>query len=391
MNFGTIYKELKIYMDSFLNPANPIYLSIFIGLLIVFLFSVFIKYGILPLTVIFNEEKSKLLQENREIIQLFAELDPDPIIRINVKGTITYRNKAAISLFKERCPLGNNICDYLPNIKMNQLPDIIRKNKSISFYSILDGKYYSILVQGISKYELLQIYYHDITELKNYENKLRELSNSLQDLLENERQRISYELHDSIGQNLSIAKLIVNKIFKVLPEKPQRGHLFRINELLETSLKELKRISYNLKPRILEEMGLEPALISLCESVSKESGIKGSIDITSFEKRLDQKLEIALFRITQEALTNIVKHSNAKKFKIRIANIGSIVRLMIIDDGNGFNWEEQLKSSDKNCMGLFSIQERINTNNGVLRIDSNPHQGTVIKLELPIMEAQHVH
>ena len=152
---------------------------------------------------------------------------------------------------------------------------------------------------------------------------------------------------------------------------------------IESSINELKEIIYNLKPKNLDEVGLGPSLRILTKRISEETGIKGTVDIYGSEERLNKKLELTLYRLTQEALSNIVKHSRAKEFNIQIMNNKDIIKLMISDDGVGFDPAHTNNKSNSSGFGLLNMQERIGIYNGKLKIDSSEGNGTLIITEIP--------
>ena len=132
----------------------------------------------------------------------------------------------------------------------------------------------------------------------------------------------------------------------------------------------------------MDEVGLGPSLRILTKRISEETGIKGTVDIYGDEERLNKKLELTLYRLTQEALSNIVKHSRAKEFNIQILNNKDIIKLMISDDGIGFDPGHTNKSNFSG-FGLLNMQERIGSYNGKLKIDSSEGNGTLIITEIP--------
>ncbi|MCX6149838.1 MAG: sensor histidine kinase [Ignavibacteriales bacterium] len=321
---------------------------------------------------------------------LFPELDPDPIISIDKNGSIISTNKAGKTIIKETNT--NNNCktvEYLfPKINY-ELNELIEKNESIVFQKHINKTHYNVLLRGISEINVAHAYFHDITTLKDYENelqeskqKLLELSNHIQQLVEQERNLVASELHDNISQKLLLLKINLDKIVQNYSINENSKDIVNTNEILESTISEIKEIIYNLKPKFLEEMGLGTALTSLCSKIESDCGIKGSIDINNFEIRLDKKLELMLYRITQEALNNIVKHSRAKEFNIQLLyNSKKNLKLIISDDGVGFN--SALQNTYKG-FGLLNIKQRVESENGKFKIDSTIDSGTILFIEIPI-------
>ena len=378
-------QQLKEYTRLFFSFNNPIFYSIFLVIVLLVLIYIFFKYVVLPLQRNHELEKKELELKNTKLMSLFAELDPDPVLRINTVGIIIFCNAAAQKLLSLNLPEGKHISEIIPKIKFD-IANYIQKDKSKSFFAKIDHHYYAVLFRGISSLEIAQIYFHDYTEKKIYEKKLlhynqklRELSNSLQDKLEGEKRRIAGGLHDGVGQNLLLMKLKLQNIQDNLPQY-EKDDIKKIIESLEKTIADLKTIILDLKPKILEEMGLIPALRTLCHRISAETSINGTVDFSGLEERLNSKTEIAIYRIIQEALNNIIKHSGANEFNIQLINTDNILRLMISDDGRGF--DEKDKKNTRG-IGLMNMRERIENMKGSFKIDSSIGKGTLLVFEIP--------
>jgi signal transduction histidine kinase len=377
--------EFQEYLRLLLDLENPVYYSLFLTLTLLFLIIFVYKYIIFPLRKKHLIEKKELELKNIKLMALFAELDPNPLIRTDEKGIIVHTNDAAKVLANDFPIEGNNIKDILTSINFS-IGECIEKDQSVLFSETINNKFYSIHLKGISYLNIAQIYFDDLTERKMFEEelkssrkRLRELSEHLRATLEDERQRISRELHDSIGQNLHLIRMKLQNNGTASVVKDREAVLNSI----EISINELKEIIYNLKPKILEEMGIGVALKTLVKKISGETGICGSMDISGNEERLDQKLELTLYRLIQETLSNIVKHSKAKEFNIQLIHNEDSIRLLISDDGIGFDINNITNKKYSSGFGLLNMQERIKTYNGQLKIDSSPGRGTITIIEIP--------
>ncbi len=382
--------DIKTNFDILFNLNNPIYYS-FLGALAFFsLIYLFYRYLLRPIQKSYSIQKKELELRNARLMALFTELDPDPVIRINSNGEIIHLNDAAALLGDKLSIKGGNIREIIPEIDFD-IKAHIRGNKSVSLYYTLNNKYYSILIRGTSYLDIAQVYFRDFTERKLFEEKLKEsqerlkeLSNHLQNKLEEERQRIAMEIHDGVGQNLLLIKMKMQSLEHAAELDKKKKDYFQIISSLENTINDLKSLMYNLKPRILEEMGLKPALISLCNDITKSGALNGSVDFAGINERMDRKLELALYRITQEALTNIVKHSKAKNIHIHLREDEDTLKLIISDDGVGFDFENTvLDSKGQKNLGLLNMQERVENFNGKIKIESNPDEGTIIIIEIP--------
>jgi signal transduction histidine kinase len=310
---------------------------------------------------------------------LFTELDPDPVLRVDNEGKVNFFNNAAYSLLK--LETGTIVTDKIFNISLPVLRKKIESNESYSFAFQFNGAHYNVLLKGDSDLRIAQLYLRDISGIKNLEIKLKQLSTHLQNQLDEERFRIAHELHDGIVQDLYFVQLGLRKISEESAENIN-AMLQPIKSQLENTTEELRRIIYDLKPKILDEMGLEPALRTLCNNTTKESDISGSIQIIGLNQRLDKKLEIYFYRLIQEALTNIVKHSGASEFSVILMRDKEILRTIITDNGSGMI--DNIKIEDKNSgFGLLNMKERTEGFGGKLKIDSSETNGLTIIAEIP--------
>lgn len=378
-------------INSLFNPANPIYVSLLIvGGLFSIIFMLY-RQLINPTISKYKLEKENLELKSAKMMALFAELDPDPLIRINSEGIIIETNQAAKERLMYSDLTGKNIKDILPFINFTS-GDSINENHSKLFSQNIRKRDYSILFRSEPSLGIAHIYFHDITDLKTFEkkliksqNKLRELSDHLQDLIEQERQSIARGLHDGIGQSLSMLRMKILKMNESDINPEQMENRRSIVETLEDTIRELKNISYNLKPRMLEEMGLGFAIKFLIDKIVNEAGIAGEVNVIGEEIRLESKLEIYLYRIVQEAVTNTIKYSNATNFSVQLMITHKFLRMIISDNGNGFDLEE-VNSRNRRAqgMGLINIRERVESYHGHLKIDSSAENGTMIVIEIPL-------
>lgn len=372
-------KELEEYISVFTRIGNPIYLAIFIIFVFCITVYLFLRYIIIPLQRSHRTEKETLEKKNLQLLALFAELSPDPLLRLDMNGYIIDANNAANQLSSGEDIKGMFI-DNIIHSKINLKKDF--QGESFQGIHEIQNRSYSFYIKKIPTEEIVLLYLRDITDSLEYEKKLKEVMRFSQDQLENERQRIAIELHDGVGQNLSLSRLILFNLIKKYNNIIQPEELSRLNNILDNAIKELKNISYNLKPRVLDEMGLAPAIIVLCNSVDKESGIKIHSDIKGMMFRLPSLIEANLYRITQEAISNVIKHAGASQCIIHLEYNPGYIKLIISDDGIGFNYHAH-QNTNKKSLGLFSIRQRVENMNGKFIIESAPGQGTILYIDIP--------
>ena len=204
---------------------------------------------------------------------------------------------------------------------------------------------------------------------------------------EEERKRISRELHDGIGQTLTVMKLLSEKIKNVesLSEK-EKTAFFDLKSMVFSTIQEVRNISHDLMPAVLSDFGLASALKDLAERYTKSTSAKIDLKIELPTQRLDKSLEVNIFRIAQEALTNAIKHSQATEIKLRVAQNHKQLVFSLIDNGVGFlvgeNKSKVAKSGSKTTYGLQNMKQRAHLLNAQLLITSEVGKGTKITMRM---------
>jgi two-component system NarL family sensor kinase len=238
---------------------------------------------------------------------------------------------------------------------------------------------------------MFTIYIRDITQHKRAEAELRALPQRIIKAQEDERSRIAQELHDGINQLIASVKMRLHKVESSLPDlKPAaREILHRCDRLLVKALEENRRIAHNLRPTDLDNLGLSAACSSFCNDVQLRTNLQFHCRLIEPTERLSPAVELNLFRIVQEAVTNIEKHAQAKSVRLQIQRDGDFVVLNIKDDGLGFD-AKTVKAAKKmrHGLGLTNMRERALSLGGTCEIKSKPGQGTDISVRVPATVAQ---
>jgi len=222
--------------------------------------------------------------------------------------------------------------------------------------------------------------------LRESERQLHHLAAQILQVQEQERGRISRELHDDLGQSLLVIKLIMRKVSHALSsaDVTVREDLEHALEQLDILIDKVRRISHNLSPAVLEDLGLEAALESLVRDFSANEEVKFSLDLEKVSPFLSQTVQLAVYRIFQEALTNISKHAAASEVNMQISRGNDHIRFLIGDNGRGFDLEaSKTAAPGERGVGLASIEERVHLLDGALEIRSQPGQGTQLSFALP--------
>jgi signal transduction histidine kinase len=194
-----------------------------------------------------------------------------------------------------------------------------------------------------------------------------------------ERRRLARELHDETGQALTSILLGLKSLEDAADEDDLAELTSRLRELVVTTLQDVRRLAVELRPKALDDFGLVPALERLVETFREQTGIAVDLEPRLGDDRLPSEVETALYRITQEALTNIVKHAHANHVSIVLTRRDGLVSAVIEDDGRGF----AEKQGSENGLGLLGMRERVALVDGRLSVESSPGAGTTLSIEVP--------
>ncbi|MDX1815380.1 MAG: PAS domain-containing sensor histidine kinase, partial [Thermodesulfobacteriota bacterium] len=219
-------------------------------------------------------------------------------------------------------------------------------------------------------------------ELWHYREQLQNLSAGLQALLEEERTRISREIHDELGQSLTALKFDLSAMGKHLPEgqAPLAGKTEAMVTLVDSILNTVKKISRELRPGVLDDLGLATAIEWQAKEFHGRTGIPCRVALFPRDMDIDRERSTAIFRIFQEALTNIVRHAGATKVEANLEERDGRLTLEVRDNGNGISKEQ---ASGSKSLGLIGIRERVRRLKGEVLIDGSPLAGTVIRVTIP--------
>ncbi len=200
---------------------------------------------------------------------------------------------------------------------------------------------------------------------------------------EDERRRIARELHDEAGQALTA--LILNlEVAERSAAPPEQQRLSRLRAIAEDTLRELRKMIYDLRPTILDDLGLAAAIRWYVKEHVEPQGLQVDLALTGLDERMPHHIETAVFRIVQEALTNILKHADARRAWVAVTLSDGQVRLSVADDGRGFDPQAVPRAGDGRGLGLMGMQERTELLGGTWKITSRPQAGTRIEAVIPV-------
>lgn len=349
-------------------------------------------------TLIESMQESAFIVDNRNKI-LFANLKFCKLVEITKKN-ILGKNILDVIPQKDSTELMNSIDRIFQTGISNKLIHCFNLEKKTrwletTFVPQYDNSSNIISVMAISR---------DTTKRKLMEDKLKDLVSKLQDqqamlktltsevikAQENERARISRELHDEIGQTLTAISMNLEMINKqgYSGKEELTKWISDCKKLVHRTMENIHRFSYNLRPSILDNLGLLPAIRSHIRGFSERTGIDVEMEDDGVVNKLGDEIKTILFRVMQEALNNVAKHSNAQNVCINISMQKNSILLRITDDGVGFDVDTQsTKKPEEGGLGLLGIRERVGFVGGNLSITSKQNFGTTLKVDIPFGEA----
>ena len=356
-----------------------------------------------------QEETKRALEKTEQDYRLLVESSTDIIYQLDVNGFYTYVNPVLeiYSEYKTKDLLGKNALDFVVpeqrenvstvynnqflNRTLNVKMEMLVRSKSGKEYwletnsrLIMDGDHvngYYTICRDITERKQTEI------QLKKTQNQLKQLSSYLQTLQEEERKRIAREIHDELGQNLTG----INMDIAYLKNRSKEGNvdskiverLNSLSKLTEYTIQITRRISQELRPSILDDLGLIPAIEWQIKEFCDRTKIKIESKLPQEGSDFDVGHATAIFRIIQEALTNITKHSKAKKVNISLKQGKDKLLLIVQDDGKGITDEEINRGKS---FGLMGMQERANIWGGNITFEGVKNKGTKVIVNIPTLQ-----
>ena len=295
--------------------------------------------------------------------------------------------------------LGKNVVDVIPSVAKYGLLDAFKRVWAtgkpeyfpVAVYRDNELKVWKDnYVYKLATGEIVDMY-DDVTERKvaegkllMYQEKLQSLASELSLVEEQERRIIATDLHDQIGQTLSVIKMRCFSLRENLSSPEQLQYLDEIFELVQQTIQEIRSLTFELSPPVLYELGLVAAIEWLAEQFQNKHELRCMVENDNLPKPLNDDIKVVLFRSVRELMANIVKHAQAKTARITIRVMKDTIRVRVTDDGMGYNLTGKNQGDNTHAFGLFSIRERIRPLGGELEIDSRPGQGTMVTLMAPL-------
>jgi signal transduction histidine kinase len=220
------------------------------------------------------------------------------------------------------------------------------------------------------------------------EQHFKQLARSVWRVQEDERRRLARDLHDGIGQQLTALRHRLDALARSVDGAGDASNpLHQALEICDAAIQETRALSRLLRPQILDDLGLEAALNWLARHSAESGGFEVEVDVTSLPA-IDGDLSTLIFRVAQEALTNVLKHAQAKHVVIRLAHRqDEWLQFLIVDDGRGFDVDAAFaKASDGHSTGLASMRERVRLFGGRFTVVSRPGEGMQLRVLIPLLQ-----
>jgi PAS domain S-box-containing protein len=329
---------------------------------------------------------------------------PIGLYRTTPEGAILDVNPALVAILghpdRDRLLQVKSLETYLDPDYRRQFQQLLEENGFVHDFSVrlwrADGKPVWVSINSTIVHDTdSQITYYegaisDITARRASEDQIHNLSQQLIQAQEDERQLISRELHDTVAQDLSVAKMKGDLIYADLSSKqlPEARRAREICDALQKTILGVRNMAYELRPPALEALGLVETIYRFCEDFTQMWGVPVDFQSAGLKNlTLNHAIQINVYRLVQEGLTNIRKHAAAGKVTLRLVAAFPNIILRIEDNGRGFDVQARTAvSSQEKRMGLRSMRERVTLLNGRMKLQSKPGQGTKVVIKLPLGE-----
>jgi len=349
-----------------------------------------------------KRELTNRLKKSEEKYRILAEAIIDMIIMYDVSGNIIYVNSAGLRAlgYTPKNLIKMNIIELVPPAFHDYFKNRLDESNPVSDENIFQeldlihkkGTLIPVeigtsIIRDDNSVNAVLIVARDVSERRMAEEEirstnlqLRNLSAHLQSVREEERTTIAREVHDELGQALTAMKMEISWIGKQLTEKQDKlqERTTSMTSLIDSTIQTVKRICSELRPTLLDDLGLAAAIEWQAEEFQRRTGVDCFVTIIPDELQLDSNLSITIYRIVQEALTNVARHSKAKKVTIKLHLLIDELTLIISDDGIGMKTE---KLEKPNSFGLIGIRERVLSWGGDVSFSNN--NGAVVKVVIP--------
>ncbi|MEI9944298.1 MAG: PAS domain S-box protein [Chitinophagaceae bacterium] len=354
-----------------------------------------------------QKKNEMLLERSEKRFRAIIEQFPYPVVTYERNGDFTTVNKAWETMWqykredvkeynirKDPQMIASGLSDYIEKAFNGEVaisPAYLYDPKVIGHQAEKKWMVMTLYPLKSESGELLEVILvlQDVTENKNAEEKLKEsyeavrqLTGHLQNVREEERRHIAREIHDELGQLLTVLKMDVSWLDKKIGTVSEavKEKLSDLLGLIDKTVRTVRKISSELRPTLLDDLGLVAAMEWHLEEFEKRSGIKKQLDLPEAELSIPDSLKIGLFRILQESLTNVARHSGADKVTVNLEQENAQIVLKIEDNGKGFDKND----TPSHTLGVLGMKERTSMMGGKYHIISIPGKGTTVEVIIPV-------
>jgi PAS domain S-box-containing protein len=360
-----------------------------------------------------RKKSEQTLRTSEEITRLIMNSSLDAIVCMNPEGKITIWSSQAEKIFgwKEKEVIGKYLSETVIPVQYRErhkqgLAKYLQTGEGPALNRILEisaldntGREFPIELSIIPVKQNNSLFFcgflRDITQRKKAEEELarsyaaiRELTDHIQKIREEERSNIAREIHDELGQQLTVLKMDISWLNKKIgaDDEPSKQKIQNLTEVLDGTVKTVRRISSELRPSLLDDLGLIAAIEWHLREFEQHSGTKTEFDVPDHNLDLPDEIKTGLFRVLQETLTNVARHADASKVKVSLQRKNGNIVLCIEDNGQGFDEQSTI---NKRTLGILGMQERTSMMGGSYEIKSVPGRGTTVIVSVPELIQKH--
>jgi two-component system sensor histidine kinase UhpB len=223
-----------------------------------------------------------------------------------------------------------------------------------------------------------------LAQLERDAEEMQQLSRQILQAQEDERYRLARELHDEAAQALTSLLVHLRLLERAHDPAEAQKRVQELRELTARALEDVRRVALDLRPTILDDLGLGPALEWRVDELNKHGGMQATVQVSGLDERLPNEMALALYRVAQESLSNASRHAQAEHVTVTLTRRPGQIVLQICDDGVGFDPSAPPEDADRHGLGLLGMRERMRMIGGELAINSGPGRGTQIRAQAPL-------
>lgn len=320
-------------------------------------------------------EGERVVFANHACMALFGVSDPQDIVGKSMYTLLHHASHDAV-----RLALADVLCRNERVSTMTeriQRPDGTHRDVFIAMAALPDhgGTTAQMAITDITTQT------QEFEEMERSQKRMRALSNELINAREEERRRIARELHDELGQRLAALKMELSSLVPNLKRRAQDGQIVAMIQMVDETVESVRRMATELRPLMLDDLGLVPAIETLVREFERRTGIGISLNVDEGVHAVSEPVAIATYRVVQEALTNVFRHAQASSAKVDICFEGQALRISVQDNGKGFAEQSLVKNGSN---GLTGMRERAHLIGGQMQIAASDLGGAAVTVWLPI-------